>query len=945
MNRKFIYIGCIVCAMSLLSMTGVQAQEESKDSLVNVAFGKVAQEDLTHAISTVNTSELAKKTANNNSLVGLESFVGGYNGNIWGQGALVLVDGVPRSASNVRASEVETITVLKDAAAVVLYGSRAAKGVILITTKRGKESPMHIDVRANVGMNVPKSYPNYLDAGSYMTMYNEACRNDGIAERYDAGTIYNTAMGTNPYRYPNIDFYSSDYLRKFYTNSDVTGEVYGGNEKTRYYLNFGMAYANNLLKYGEAKKSYDMNFNVRGNVDMTLASWLKATTNAAIIFDNGYKGRGDFWGAASTLRPNWFAPLLPIDMMDLNVAHIQEYITNSNHLIDGKYLLGGTSADTTNPFSELLAAGYTKEKARRFMFDVAVMADLGSLLKGLSFKTAYSVDYTSYYSEAYAEKYAIYEPKWSNVNGKDMIIGLTKFNDDSKSTNEYVGKSTYDQTMTFSAQFDYARTFNKSHNVAATLLGWGYQTQNSADENNNAIGTDVKGSNYHRTSNVNLGLRASYNYDHRYYADFSGALVHSAKLPEGNRKAFSPSVTLGWRLSKEKFMESVDFVDDLKVTASYAKLHQDLDISDYYMYKGYFSDKGGWYQWYDGNVGGNTTGSKRGGNPLLDFITREEIRAGVDVTLCNQLLRINANYFTQKTSGLLTRGASTIYPSFFDLGTDLSFLPWINYNEDKRTGFDFSLSANKKFGDFDATLGFNGMVFSSKAAIRDEVANESYLLRQGRALDATYGYVCEGFFQDEADIEKHAKQTFGTVRPGDLKYKDINGDGVINSDDQIDLGAGGWSVSPFTFGLNLTLKYKNFTLFAMGAGQTGAVAFKNNSYYWNRGTSKFSEVVLGRWTENTKETAIYPRLTTSNGDNNYRNSTFWMYKNNVFRLSNVQLTYDFPKNTFNGTFIHGLSLYCGGSNLLTIAKEREYIEMNLGSPQYRNFYLGFKAAF
>lgn len=936
MNRKFIYIGCTVFAMSLLSMTGVQAQEESKDSLVNVAFGKVAQEDLTHAISTVNTSELTKKTANNNSLVGLESFVGGYNGSsLWGQGPLVLVDGVPRSASSVKASEVESISMLKDAAAVVLYGSRAAKGVILITTKRGKDSPMHIDVRANVGVNVPKAYPKYLDADCYMTMYNEACRNDGIAERYDAGTIYNTAMGTNPYRYPDIDFYSSDYLRKFYTNSDVTGEVYGGNEKTHYYLNFGMNYANSLLKYGESKKAYDMSFNVRGNVDMALASWLKATTNAAIIFDNSYQGRGDFWGAASTLRPNWFAPLLPIDMMDPNVAYIQEYITNSNHLIDGKYLLGGTSADTTNPFSELLAAGYTKEKARRFMFDVAVMADLGGLLKGLSFKTAYSVDYTSYYSEAYAEKYAIYEPKWSNVNGKDMIIGLTKFNDDTKSTNEYVGKSTYDQTMTFSALFDYNRTFKTFHNVSATLLGWGYQTQSSADEGHES-------SDYHRTSNVNLGLRASYNYDHKYYADFSGALVHSAKLPEGNRNAFSPSVTLGWRLSKEKFMESVGFVDDLKITASYAKLHQDLDISDYYMYKGYFSDKGGWFQWYDGTVGGNTTGSKRGDNPNLDFITREEVRAGIDATLFNRLLRINANYFTQKTSGLLTQGASTIYPSFFDLGTDLSFLPWINYNEDKRTGFDFSLSANKKIGDFDVTLGFNGMVFSSKASIRDEVANESYLLRQGRALDATYGYVCEGFFQDQADIEKHAKQTFGTVRPGDLKYKDINGDGVINSDDQIDLGAGGWSTSPFTFGLNLTLKYKNFTLFAMGSGQTGAVAFKNNSYYWNRGTSKFSEIVMGRWTEETKETATYPRLSTSNGDNNFRNSTFWMYKNNVFRLSNVQLTYDFPTDTFNGTFIRGLSLYCGGSNLLTIAKEREYMEMSLGAPQYRNFYLALR---
>ncbi len=946
MNRKFIYIGCTVFAMSLLHTIGMHAQEQN-DSLVNVAFGKVAQEDLTHAISTVNTSDLTKKTANNNSLVGLESFIGGYNGSVWGQAPLILVDGVPRSASNVRASEVESVTVLKDAAAVVLYGSRAAKGVVLITTKRGQESPMHIDVRANVGVNVPKSYPKYLDAANYMTMYNEACRNDGIAEKYNASTIYNTVMGTNPYRYPDIDFYSSDYLRKFYTNSDVTGEVYGGNEKTRYYLNFGMNYANSLLKYGESKNAYDMSFNVRGNVDMALASWLKASTNAAMIFDNSYKGRGDFWGAASTLRPNWFSPLLPVDMMDTNVGSIQEYIANSNHLIDGKYLLGGTSADVTNPFSELLAAGYTKEKARKFMFDVAVTADLGRFLEGLSFRTAYSVDYTSYYSEAYAQEYAIYEPTWSNVNGKDVIVGLSKFNDDKSSTSEYVGKSTYDQTMTFSAQFDYARTFNKSHNVAATLLGWGYQTQNSADENNNAIGTDVKGSNYHRTSNVNLGLRTSYNYDHKYYVDFSGAVVHSAKLPEGNRTAFSPSVTLGWRLSKEKFMKNVDFVDDLKITASYANLHQDLDISSYYMYQGYFfySPTEGWFRWRDDAAGGPTSVSKRGSNPNLSFITRNEFRVGIDASLFNRLLKVNANYFNQKTSGLLTQGSTTLYPSFFNPGNNQSFLPWTNYNEDKRTGFDFSLSANKKIGEFDVTLGFNGMVFTSEALTRDEVANEDYLLRAGHALDANYGYVCEGFFQDEADIEKHAKQTFGTVRPGDLKYKDINGDGVINSDDQIDLGKGGWSAAPFTFGLNLTLKYKNFTLFAMGSGQTGAMAFKNNSYYWNKGTSKFSEVVMGRWTEETKGTATYPRLSTGNGDNNYRNSTFWTYKNNVFRLSNVQLTYNFPENTFRGTFVHGLSVYCGGSNLLTLSKEREYMEMNLGAPQYRNLYLGFKAAF
>lgn len=941
MKRKYLYIGCKVFAVSLLNIAVAQAQEVGSDSLVNVAFGKVAQEDVIQAVSTLNTSELLKKVNSNSSLVGLDSYVGGYTGNIWGQSALVLVDGVPRSASNVRASEVESITVLKDAASVVLYGSRAAKGVILITTKRGKEEPMRIDVRANAGINIPKSYPKYLDADCYMTLYNEACRNDGIAERYDASTIYHTAMGTNPYRYPNIDFYSSDYLRKVYYNTDVTSEVTGGNERTHYYLNFGMNYNNDLIKWGEAKNNYDMTFNVRGNVDMKLTSWLKASTNAAVVYTNQYDGRGDYWGAASTLRPNWFSPLLPVDMMDPNSASIQEYITNSNHLIDGKYLLGGTSTDMTNPFADLLAAGYVKEKARMFMFDVNLAADLSSVLKGLSFKTSYSVDYTSYYSEAFNETYAVYEPTWANVNGKDMIISLQKHNIDKKDANEYVGKSMYDQTMTFSAQFDYVNTFAKRHNVSATLLGWGYQTQSSADENHES-------SDYHRTSNVNLGLRVGYNYNHKYYADFSGALVHSAKLPEGNRNAFSPSATLAWRISNEDFFkENVSWINDLKLSASYAKLHQDLDIESYYMYKGYFSKTDGYYpQWHDGTAGGWTPTSKRGDNMDLDFITREEFRAGLDVAFFNDLLRINANYFYQNTNGLLTQGSSTIYPSFFQISENNTFLPWINYNKDRREGFDFAVTAKKKFGDFDINLGFNGMVFTSEAVIRDEMYQEDYQYRAGRPLDVAYGYICEGFFESQDEIDNHhARQTFGTVKPGDLKYKDINEDGVIDSKDQVALGKNGWSAPPFSFGLNLTLKYKNFSLFAMGTGQTGSVDFKTSSYYWNRGTSKFSEVVLGRWTEETKETATYPRLTTTNGDNNYQTSTFWMYKRNYFNLNQVQLTYDFPKKNFKGSFVRGLSVYCGGSSLLTISKEREHLELSTGYPQCRNYYVGLKASF
>ncbi|MDE6022649.1 MAG: TonB-dependent receptor plug domain-containing protein, partial [Muribaculaceae bacterium] len=578
MNTK-LHIGFIALALSLGSIPAL-AQSESQDSLVNIAFGKIDKRDVISASSFVNISELSKKNANGSPLSDVATHVGGYNGNIWGQGPLVLVDGVPRDASLVKASEVESVSILKDATAVALYGSKGAKGVVLITTKRGKEAPMRIDVRANVGAMLPKAYPQYLDAATYMNLYNEACANDGRSPLYDPSTIYNTAMGTNPYRYPDVDFYSSDYLRSFVTTTDITGEVYGGTEKTKYYLNMGIDYTNNLLKYGEHSKSNTFNFNVRGNVDMTIAKWLKATTNAAIIVSDNLSGRGDFWGTATSLRPNWISPLLPVGMMDPNNATIQDYINTSTHLINGQYLLGGTTSDQTNAFSEALAAGYTRQKYRKFLFDLTLNADLSSVTQGLSFKAAYSVDYNAHYSEAYAQSYAVYQPTWGNINGQDMIVGLNKINEDKSSTTEYVGQSTYHQTMMFSAQFDYARSFAEAHNVYATLLGWGYQQHLSADDGHSGEGG------YHRPSNVNAGLRLDYNYKHRYYADLTGTLVHSSKLAEGKRNAFSPAVSLAWRISNEDFMSSSrNWLDDLKIMASYANLHQDIDINDWYLYK------------------------------------------------------------------------------------------------------------------------------------------------------------------------------------------------------------------------------------------------------------------------------------------------------------------------------------------------------------------------
>ena len=935
MKKLYINICIVLSAILFTGVVDIQAQEKS-DSIVNVAFGTLDKKDVLGAISTVNVADLLKKNYQTYSLSGLSSLVGGINntGGLWGESSLlVLVDGIPRGVSDLNATEVESVTVLKGASAVVLYGSKAAKGVILINTKRGKEQPLTIESRVNTGIYVPKSYPKYLNAASYMTLYNEASDNDGVARIYDDATIYNTAAGINPYKYPDIDFFSSDYLRKFYNRTDATVEISGGDQKTQYYTNFGMNYNNDIVDYGEQSNNHDLNFRVRGNVDMELTNWLSAKTDVSVIFNNNYIGRGNFWYSSATMRPNWFTPLIPISMLDSR-PDLQAIVTNSNHVIDGKYLLGGNNNVQTNAFADMLEAGYIRYKTRSFQFKESVMSDLSGITEGLSLINTFGIDYYNYYSEAYRDDYATYEPVWSNMNGEDVIINLKQYGTDGSPTTEYIGDSRYMQTITFFSNLNYTRTFNDVHNLTGNLIAWGFQYRQSSDASHD-------GSDYHSISNANLGMQAAYNFAHKYCFDFSGAIIHSAQLPEGNREAFSPTFTLGWRMSDENFMKNVSFIDNLKLTASYGKLNQDIDIPGYYMYAGYY-DEIGWYQWKDNTMGGNTVASVQSANPDLSFVTSEEVRAGLEGSFFENKLALDVTYFNKVTDGLLSQGANTIYPSYFDR-YDYSYLPYINFNKDKRTGVDFSVLYRNKLGNFEYELGFNGMIYKAEAVVRDELYQDDYQYRAGKPLGVYFGYICDGFYEDDTDVALHPSK-LSVVKPGDLKYRDINGDETIDARDQVMLGK---SYSPFSYGVNLTLKYKNWTLFAMGQGRSGGIGFKNSSYYWVYGSGKYSEPVLGRWTESTASTATYPRLTTGTSANNFTNSTFWMYNNNRFDLTNVQITYDFPKTMFSEkSLLSQVSVYVCGQNLLTISKEREYMEMNVGyAPQYRFYNLGVKATF
>lgn len=923
-----------VMAFSLAAIASVSAnaQTVADTAEVKVAFGSKAKSELLGGISAVDMKDLTQKNYNTYSLDALQAYAGGYDGQLWNMGdALILVDGVPRDANNVNPSEIDQITFLKSASAVVLYGSRAAKGAVLITTKRGHADGLKVSVRGNVSLFTPKEYPTFLGAAQYMSLYNESLVNDGDKPAFTDTDIYNFASGRNPYRYHSNDFFSKDYLKKSYTRYEGQAEFEGGGKYAHFYAQVGFYHQGDLINFGEGKDNHTNRLNFRGNIDLRLNDWITGWVNSSASFYDLRGDRSNYWSKSATLRPtskNALSPLLPISMMNPDVVDMMKMIRNSSNVIDGQYLIGGTLTDQSNPFADMYAAGYNTYTSRQLQFDAGIKFDLNKVLKGLSFTTQVAIDYNTSYNASIQNEYAYYIPTWSNQNGYDEIISLEKKMIDKFTANQNVSDSHDKQTIFFSGQFDWARQFNQ-HAVGATLLAHAYQLSNDGE--------------YHHTSNANLGLNLNYNYARRYYADLSMAAVHSAKLAEGHRGAISPVGTLGWRLSEEKFMEGTKgWLDDLKLTASYGVVNEDLDLEKYYMYDDIFTATGTWWGWSESANAMQTSDSQRGENVDLGFIKRKEFRFGLDASFGKGLVKLNANYFNVKFDGLVITPEAN-FPSYYHTYWPVStFLPNYNYNIQNRSGFDFTVDFHKNLGEVDLQAGVTGMYVTNKNSRVSELVEYDWQKSEGARIDAIRGYQCLGFFADEADVAANAKVNDKT-KPGDLKYKDQNEDGKIDSKDRVVLGH--WNPD-FYLGFHFTAKYKGFTFFMNWTGDFGGMGLKNNEYAWCYGERKYSDMALGRWTPETANSATYPRLTASNGDLSFVDSDFWTFKTSALRLNKVQFTYDFPANMFAGKWINGLSVYVSGNSLLTIAKERKYMETSVGSaPQTRSYNLGVKVNF
>lgn len=914
----------------------------SSNEQVQLLFRKAERKDVPGGVSTLNVRELMDKNYLLDANEGLESHIAGFNGSgIWSyDGYLVLVDGIPRSTANIRPSEVESITVLKGAAAIALYGSQGAQGVVSITSKRGIVGEQKIDVRANTGMYVPKQYPNFLGSADYMKYYNEALINDGETPLYSQDVINATREGSNPVKYPDVDFFSSDFLKKAYNRSDITTEIYGGDSNARYYTNIGFAREGSLLNFGEGEKANGNRFNLKGNVDINLNSWLSAHVDAGAVLSSSRGVQADYWEQSGSFRPNRINPLIPIDMIDLTNDDNKNLIDASQHVIDGKYLLGGSSGDISNAFGDIYAGGHNTAVDRQFLFNTGLDMDLRGITPGLAFRSKIGLDYNTTYNQGYRHEYRVYEPTWDG----DVITEITPQGMlDAKSINQYIEESWYQQMMFFSGQLDYKRTFNDKHNLFTMLVANNFQYSVSGE--------------YFKTNNTNLGYFLSYNFLQKYYLEFNGNLMYSTKLPENNRTMFSPVVSLGWRLSDEGFMDGVEAIDDLKLTATAGKIYSDMGIEDHYMYAPQYSYDGSivpWYYWASG-IGGPVSNSFRGGNPELKAPYRKEFSVGLEASLFERKLQVEGNFFSITNGDGLVQ-AVELFPNYLMTGwPESSFIPYVNYNEEVRTGFDFGLKYKASTGSVDWLFGASGSYYDSEITKRSEIYKDEYRVREGRPINGLWGLQSDGFFASEEDIANSVSSAFGTVKPGDIKYIDQNGDNVIDQDDEVFLGTEGTYNVPFVLGVNLTAKWKNLTFYAQGVGRWGGYAMKNNLAHWNYGTRKYSDVVEGRWAHYTNEsgdlvdtrsTATYPRLTTGNGQHNFRNSDFWMFSTDRFEISKVQITYSFPQHILGEGFFKGLDVYVGGANLLTISPEKDYLETNVGSaPQTRFFNLGLSASF
>ena len=862
--------------------------------------------------------------------------------NIHGLGvSIVIVDGIKRDETYLNMLEIESITVLKDAVSRMLYGAEGDQGVILVKTKSGIANKKITKVNVEQGVMQALQYPTFLNATQYMNAYNKAQQNDAsfagtplATPKYPLAIKYDSLNNAAPVLYPNNDYYNSEYVKNMTDYSNVYTELSGGSSVTQYFLNLGLNHSNGWTKVGN-NDSHDV-MNIHGKVDFKVNNWLKMNSEVVGVFDitntpnvNTYKTDGsldlDYWGKASTYLPNAQTLLIPVSQIS------NPEVIPTSSLVNGQYVLGGSSVYPTSLLGDMTRSGNNIRINRYMQFNTGFDLNLRGITKGLSGKGLLSLNFNNSYDKKIQNTYSVYQIGLVDAQGN---FPVTQVGVDNKTTVQSNTQTYFDRTVAGYVSLNYDRTFG-NHAVTAVLLG----TFNQFTQN------DV----FQETKNVKAGLQANYCYKKKYLLDAGLLSQGSSKLPTGNKFGLAPTVGLGWIASKENFMKDIKAIDYLKLRSSYGVLLNDNwvvgNYNGYYLYETNYALSSNFT--YGNGVASNSKLLINSFASNISWQTRKEFVAGFDLSMFNNKTWLEVSYYNSENGNIVTQMTNNS-PS--TLGSVPVFE---NYNTTVYQGAELGIKHTEKAGEFLITIGVNYLYSSNKITKIDEpvydLPTNKNLEQVGTSSNALWGLTSTGLYMP-ADFDSFGKllstfstPTYGIVKPGDIKYLDYNGDGKIDTNDRHILGLNG--NNQFA-SFNLDVKYGNWQLYALAIGQWGGKGYTNSDYYWFKGTAaKYSSVALDAFDPlNPDQNALYPRLSLSNGNNNYNNSTFWMYDKSNVSLSVIQLGYNFKFKQHS--VISGLKLYGRGANLFTVAKDLEIQTLNYNTtPQNRTFTLGLIASF
>lgn len=795
-----------------------------------------------------------------------------------GTGLFIVIDGFQSTEAyfqQLTPQEIESITLLKDASATAIYGSKGANGVLLITTKRGTSDKIKINFSIQSGFQQPLRLPEFLGAYDYATLYNEALVNDGKSPFYTPMDLEAYKTGNDPIFHPDVDWYGT-ILRKAAPITNYNFTASGSNEYFRYFVLLNVLDDRSLYRKAGNVSDFSKNgtytrYNFRTNIDVKLSKRLQgAVTLGGTIEDKTNPGTSEntsgMFDLMSSIAPNAF----PV------------YVST------GMY--GGNSM-YSNPLGDLMQTGYTSYNGRSLQAIFQLKGDLGFITPGLSVNGA--VGFNTYF-KSYSKKSRQYARYSVDRDNADEIIYTTYGQNTSLAGDESSSSQWRDYSL--QASLNYNRTFNGLHNIDAIYLG---------SYNDYVVtGTDLS------YKNIAMGGRVTYSYDKRYIGEFSFGYNGTENFPKGHRFGFFPAGSLGWILSNEAFLKGNPILNYLKLRASYGIVGNDNIGGIRYMFDQYYDG----YGYHLGNSNNVQDGLVQGklANPDVTWEKEKKFNVGFEATLVNKI-DVSFDYFIQKRSNILSQPYRTV-PDYLGISR-----PDINIGKVDNKGLETSIRYNG-IGKKDLTYFVETSLWYAKNKVvynAEAIQENEYLYGTGRIVGQPFVLEAIGFFKDEDDILKSPTQTFTDVRPGDIKYKDQNKDGKIDSNDYYPIGY--TSMPQITLGLHGGITFKGFDLDVFFQGAANRTVYCGGKYYHafqNDGT--VSSIALGRWTPETAETATYPRLSSENNLNNYQASSFWQKNGNFLKLRSLEIGYTLPFQLSRKINLEKVRIFANGTNLFSL---------------------------